>query len=74
LRRKILTIFGLQLLPLLAAEYEFHAEEQEFMAKVERGEVKMGSWGEPCATQTRNPPFDMFTMEWDPEMGFWIMD
>ena len=44
IRRRLLTILSIQILPLLAAEFVFHAEEQEFMAKVERGEVEMGFW------------------------------
>jgi hypothetical protein len=71
-RLRIGVLLGLQFLPVLATESYFRPDETRFMRSFERGEVQENGFG-PYAWQSRRPPFGDFSLNWDEEMGFWVL-
>lgn len=70
---RLSVLLALQFIPILATEAYFRPDELRFIRSVELGKVGQDAFGFH-ASQRRPAPFESFSLQWDSDMGFWILE
>jgi len=71
---RIAALLGMQFIPVIANETFFRPQELRFIARVESGDVEMTEWGFTVASESRRAPFEGFSLEWDEDCGYMVID